>query len=212
MNIRRDDQQDYYEILGVPPDATLREITNAYYSLALKHHPDVCCEDQDSSTRFKRISQAYEVLSDVKRRREYDRSHVSMTKPHTARTSQPPASSPIGRPLHRDSVQRPHAQRCSDLEVELPVVPEEARAGGPCEFILTLPQPCDRCRGGGRSGSGRCERCRGQGTIRIRRLLRIHLPGDVRDGDIFRLAETRGAAFDTALENLLIRIRIRPYW
>ena len=64
--------QTYYEILGVEEDASAREIKKAYRSLARKHHPDRNPDDPDSEERFKKIQEAYSVLSDKEKRRQYD--------------------------------------------------------------------------------------------------------------------------------------------
>ncbi|MGF6883113.1 curved DNA-binding protein [Nocardia sp. GAS34] len=64
--------QDYYETLGVARDATEDDIRRAYRSLARKHHPDVN-KDPEAEDRFKRISEAYEVLRDPDKRAQYDR-------------------------------------------------------------------------------------------------------------------------------------------
>ena len=56
--------QDYYEILGVPRTATEDEIKKAYRKLARKHHPDVNPNDKSAEEKFKKINEAYEVLSD----------------------------------------------------------------------------------------------------------------------------------------------------
>lgn len=64
--------QTYYEILGVEEDASAREIKKAYRRLARKHHPDRNPDDPDAEERFKKIQEAYSVLSDEEKRREYD--------------------------------------------------------------------------------------------------------------------------------------------
>ena len=65
--------QDYYEILGVPRTATEDEIKKAYRKLARKHHPDVNPNDKSAEEKFKKINEAYEVLSDKEKRQKYDR-------------------------------------------------------------------------------------------------------------------------------------------
>lgn len=62
---------DYYEILGVPRDATPEQIKKAYRKLAREHHPDVAGDDVDAE-RFKEITRAYEVLSNPEKRQAYD--------------------------------------------------------------------------------------------------------------------------------------------
>ncbi len=62
---------NYYDILGISTDATTDEIKKAYRQLALKYHPDKC-KDIDATHKFSQISEAYQVLSDVNKRKEYD--------------------------------------------------------------------------------------------------------------------------------------------
>ena len=59
----------YYDILNVSEDVTLKEIKHSYYQLSRKYHPD---KNNGDDTMFKKISEAYEVLSDHEKRRQYD--------------------------------------------------------------------------------------------------------------------------------------------
>ncbi|MCR5435469.1 MAG: DnaJ domain-containing protein [Treponema sp.] len=63
---------DYYEVLGVPKTASADEIKKAYRNLAMKYHPDKNPGDKVAEEKFKQISQAYDVLGDDVKRRNYD--------------------------------------------------------------------------------------------------------------------------------------------
>jgi molecular chaperone DnaJ len=65
-------KHDYYETLGVPRKASTEEIRKAYRKLARKHHPDLNPGDKSSEERFKNVQEAYDVLSDAKKRPMYD--------------------------------------------------------------------------------------------------------------------------------------------
>jgi curved DNA-binding protein len=66
------DFKDYYEILGVAPTADKKAIQQTYRQLARKHHPDVNPGNKDAEEKFKTINEAYQVLSDAKKRKKYD--------------------------------------------------------------------------------------------------------------------------------------------
>ncbi len=64
--------KDYYKILGIDKKASAEEIKKSYRKLARKYHPDVNPNDKTSETRFKELQEAYDVLKDEKKRKEYD--------------------------------------------------------------------------------------------------------------------------------------------
>ncbi len=66
-------KRDYYEVLGVARNASDEEIKKTYRRLAMKHHPDRNANDKSSEEKFKQIKEAYEVLSDNRKRSAYDR-------------------------------------------------------------------------------------------------------------------------------------------
>merc|ERR1719491_398458 len=69
------DDATYYDTLNVPRSASLKEIKKAYRTLALRYHPDRNPGNEEASAiKFRSISEAYEILSDEKKRREYDAS------------------------------------------------------------------------------------------------------------------------------------------
>jgi len=87
MAARARSEKDYYGILGLHPEATEEEIRKAYRRLALQWHPDRNAGNPQAEERFKEISEAYAVLIDPSRRREYDRARRAGT-PYEFRHSQ----------------------------------------------------------------------------------------------------------------------------
>src|SRR5690348_14574118 len=72
MSVRDYVEKDYYAALGVPKDAPAADIKKAYRKLARKYHPDANSGDATAEEKFKEISEAYDVLSDAAKRKEYD--------------------------------------------------------------------------------------------------------------------------------------------
>jgi molecular chaperone DnaJ len=80
-------KQDYYELLGVARKAPVKEIRAAYRKLARKYHPDLNPGDKSAEEKFKQIQEAYEVLSDAKKRQTYDQFGFNVPGPGGMPTS-----------------------------------------------------------------------------------------------------------------------------
>jgi curved DNA-binding protein len=80
---------DYYSILGVPKTASEAEVKSAYRKLAMKHHPDKNPGNKESENKFKTINEAYEVLSDPKKRQTYDQLGKDWDQPGRGYTPPP---------------------------------------------------------------------------------------------------------------------------
>ncbi len=85
--------KDYYQILGIPRDASAADIKKAFRKLARKYHPDVATDKSSAEQKFKDINEAYEVLGDPQKRQKYDQ-----FGPGWQADAQPPP--PYGRPGH----------------------------------------------------------------------------------------------------------------
>lgn len=72
LEFRKSQRKDYYKILGIEKTASAAEIRKAYRKMALLHHPDKNTENLQAEEQFKKVSEAYEVLSDEQRRARYD--------------------------------------------------------------------------------------------------------------------------------------------
>ncbi|MEG0036987.1 MAG: molecular chaperone DnaJ [Victivallaceae bacterium] len=182
---------EYYEILGVSKGASTDEIKKAYRKLAIKYHPDKNPGDAESERRFKEISEAYEVLSDAKKRGNYDRfgkdgacvgangfSGGFGNMEDALRTFMGAFGGGGGEESIFDSLfggfggsasGEPGAQRKgASKKVNLTITFEEAAKGVEKEIILSLYVPCKACLGKGASsahGIKKCSRCKGTGQV-----------------------------------------------
>lgn len=206
MPFPSESENDYYRVLGVVRTATPADITAAYHLLAHRYHPDVSPASDESLARLKLINEAYEVLSDANKRQAYDLCRPSRSVAKSAARTRPPFE-PVRYAQGKEQTRSPS----HDIELELPIAPEEARQGGPCEFTLSFHQTCDGCAGQGQIAGSWCDTCGGQGRMPRQRRLQILLPAGLRDGTIIRFVD-QGGLSPAALSTLLLRIKVQPCW
>jgi len=162
--------RDYYEILGVGRDAGQDEIKREFRRLARRHHPDVNPDDPDSEARFKEVAEAYEVLRDPDRRRQYDYfGHAGPVAPSTGDFWDEFGS--FGGIFDaffgaRRGAARAGPRRGSDLRYELEITLEEVLAGVEKTIEAQRVQRCEDCDATGsrsQAGARSCPNCGGSG-------------------------------------------------
>jgi len=184
------DQRDFYEILGVPRDAKDDEIKRAYFRMAKKYHPDANPGDKMAEERFKEVNEAYQVLSDPKKRVLYDQyGRAAVDQAYAAREGGAAGPGPFGggpgfpggfSEVFEDLFEgffggtagrgsRARAQRGADLRYDMHIPFREAIFGVEKTIEVSRAERCAACQGTG-AKDGRafkaCPVCRGVGQIR----------------------------------------------
>ncbi len=162
---------DYYEVLGVDKTASQEEIKQAYRRLVKEWHPDLNPHRQkEAEERFKEIQEAYSVLSDPEKRRQYDLYGTVGDFPVTAGVGYDPFSDIMrmvddffGFP-HARARAAPRPERGEDVETVVEVTLEEAFTGAEKEVEVEVVTTCQECGGTGAIGGLRsCPDCGGSG-------------------------------------------------
>ena len=178
------EKRDYYEVLGVPKSASKDEIKDSYRKLAMQYHPDRN-KSPEAEEKFKEISEAYAVLSDEQKRRQYDTlGHAGFDQRYTQEDIFRGADfNDIFRDLgggFGDLFRQifggfggfggygERENRGQDLLYDLNITLEEAFSGTDKEIEIPRTEKCDVCGGTGADPGTQlrtCPRCRGQGRI-----------------------------------------------
>jgi molecular chaperone DnaJ len=182
-------KQDYYEVLGVARDAGQDDIKKAYRKLALQYHPDRNPGNKAAEEQFKRITEAYEILSDPQKRQTYDQlGHAAFGQ----------GAGPGGHPgagfggIDLEEALRTfmgtfggggsifdnffgggeeggrESHRGSDLRFDLEIDFEEAVLGSEREVQIPVLESCRTCSGSGAEAGSkreRCRQCNGRGEV-----------------------------------------------
>jgi len=172
-------KRDYYEVLGVDRSATRDQLKQAYRQLALTYHPDRN-HDPDAAAKFREIAEAYAVLSDEAKRREYDATgHAGVSERWSAEDLMrdfqfgdffggrfDDLSSAFGDLFGHRARSRSGPSRGVDLRYDLDLTLEEAAKGGEREIPITRSEKCAPCEGSGAKPGTKpkpCPDCAGTG-------------------------------------------------
>lgn len=174
-------KRDYYEVLGVPKNASEADLKKAFRTLARKYHPDANKDDPNAAEKFKEINEAHQVLTDPDRRAKYDQFG------HAAEQMGGGGGSPFegmggfgdqagfgdifdmffggqGRQRQRGPA------RGDDLQYELELTLQEAAFGAAKEIRIPRTETCETCHGNGAKPGTQptaCSKCRGTGQIQV---------------------------------------------
>jgi molecular chaperone DnaJ len=175
-------KRDYYEVLGVPKNASEDDIKKAYRKLAMKHHPDRNPDNKSSEEKFKEVKEAYEMLSDASKREAYDRFGHAGVDPNVG--GGPGAQGfggfadvfgdifgdIFGGAQAGGGGGRGNVFRGADLRYAMDVSLEQAAHGFETEIRVPSWESCDTCHGSGAKPGTKpqtCRTCNGQGSVRV---------------------------------------------
>lgn len=176
-------KRDFYEILGVPKNASDDEIKKAYRKLAMKYHPDRNQGDaaKDAEARFKEAKEAYEMLSDAEKRAAYDQFGHAGVDPNMRGG---PGAEGFGGFAEafgdifgdifgqgRGGRGGRQVYRGSDLSYAMEVTLEEAAKGKDAQIRIPSWESCETCHGSGAKPGTQaktCATCQGAGVVQMR--------------------------------------------
>ncbi len=183
--------KDYYQILGVSEKADASEIKKAYRKLAKQYHPDANANDPKAAERFKEIGEAYAVLSNAEKRKQYDQ--MRRMGPFTGFGGARGGPRPSGQAGTRFNVDdlgdigglgdlfssifdfgrkkqqtRTGPERGANVEYTVEIPFEKAARGGTISIMVPVTEECATCSGTGAAPGTRttvCSECKGTGTV-----------------------------------------------
>lgn len=153
---------DYYHVLGVDRSASSEDIKKAYRKLSMEHHPDRNQGDKKSEEKFKEINEAYSVLSNPDKRREYDDPMPGMAfNPFGMFNGGSGGFGGFQRP--KPDLNTPRDGKIIVLETEIPL--KLFLFGGSYEAKISFNEGCKECGGKGFQIGEECSVCQGTGAV-----------------------------------------------
>jgi molecular chaperone DnaJ len=176
-------KRDYYEILGVPKNASDEEIKKAYRKLAMKFHPDRNEGDKNAEAKFKEAKEAYEMLSSPDKRSAYDQFGHAGVDPNMrgpggaegfggfAEAFGDIFGDIFGGGRAGGGGGRRQVYRGADLSYAMEITLEEAAAGKDAQIRIPSWEGCETCHGSGAKPGTQakaCPTCNGAGVVQMR--------------------------------------------
>ncbi|QPJ63092.1 MAG: DnaJ domain-containing protein [Candidatus Nitronauta litoralis] len=239
MGTRASANRDYYKILGVQKKDNAQTIKKKFRALAREHHPDANSGSETSEEKFKLISEAYEILSDNKKRKEYDRmrsgsgSGPSSRRYSRQRGSGAPGDDPFdfGRKYQRQEQPNdgPGPGAGTGFDQEPVIDPDLPTRGFDLQFMVNIPfqtaclggqisynydkhVPCTNCKQTGKTEDYEtCPVCDGNTRVVENVTVDVEIPRGVRDQYTLRTRNLGGAGRNGGPPgDLLIKVCIIP--
>ncbi len=184
--------KDYYQLLGVPRDASLTTIKRAFRRLARRYRPRHEHTADGAQPAFAELQVAYETLSDADRRRRYDDQLRDQPAPSEWSHLRRPAAGDLRRPFTPTS-----------LAAEVVLDATEAVKGTLLSLDVPVTAVCDACDGTG-GNLFDCEHCQGDGKVGRRLPVPVLVPPLTREGAVFEVRTD-----DPATPSLLLTVHLR---
>jgi molecular chaperone DnaJ len=174
-------KRDYYEVLGIEPNATEQEIKSAYRKMALKFHPDRNPGDHKAEEAFKEAAEAYAILADQEKKGLYDRfGHAGVGSAAgggfdpTIFADFSDIFAGLGDVFGLGDIfgqrrRRGGPQRGADLRYDLEISFEESASGSETTIQIPREETCETCKGSGAAAgtsAETCSQCKGSGQLR----------------------------------------------
>ena len=218
--------KNYYSILGVTPDSSDAEIKSAYKKLARKYHPDV---NPSGAEMFKAVCEAYETLSDYKKRLQYDtingffkteKTHTSSQKANqeysktkTEETFQKEEFSKkindIFEEFGKKKKSKPIPKRGEDVFEEISITIKESINGAVRTVNVMRTTQCPHCKGRKFINGTACTVCKGSGEKSEHKRISVKIPKNIKNGAKLRIPN-EGSAGENGGKNgdLYLKIKI----
>ena len=219
-------RKSYYLTLGIPRNESTKGIRQAFREVVKRYHPDRVGAER--LRFFQEIVEAYHVLADPERRRDYDRGlyhadtgagatpvlvgvagREDLPQPILVLRSLAIKDPPFEAALARVSGSLTEGQLiskeyCEGLNTAVILSPDEATHGGVVLLKVPSCSPCERCGGSGREGMFPCSLCDGEGLLEEQETVRVQVQPNVGDGTIMEVP-LRGLG----VHNFYLRLHIR---
>jgi molecular chaperone DnaJ len=225
-------RKSYYSTLGVTPNESAAGIRQAFREAAKRYHPDRV--GLERANFFQEIVEAYHVLADPERRRNYDHGlyHAGpryepaawavslgsneLAEPipswsvlRTVHVKDAPFEAALARVSGRltggqANSEKHYEKYCEGLDATVVLCADETEQGEMIFLIVPSASPCERCGGSGREGMFPCDRCDGEGFLEEQEVVRLHLAPGITDGTVMNVP-LRGLG----VHNFYLRLHIR---